>query len=330
MSDVVLPYIKVTPTRIVTYGVYEGVRRKTLITPTFQGVKGSDKSDSAAIKQRKRLSDAVNFMIYRTRRQSTFNARSQRNVKWRVNFVTVTLSSKQRHDVETLKRSIFDPFLQSLRRRFKVKNYVWRVERQKNGNVHWHIITDTWVDWAELRNCWNRHQEKLGYVSAFLKKHGHASPNSTDVHAVSKKKDVAAYLGKYMGKGLEKGKGGHQKVVWGRLWGCNSLISQFKGFSDLRTTEVSAALFRLRERYRADVIEGEYFTMFKVNLHERPVVPELAMIKGLLDEYIRSKEEDLFTPPTVEEKIESPSAITPSRVLPCWKQSSLFPCSVHM
>lgn len=52
-----------------------------------------------------------------------------------------------------------------------------------------------------LRDSWNKRLNNLGYIDTFEKKHGHRTPNSTDVHAVNNIKDLAAYMVKYMTKG---------------------------------------------------------------------------------------------------------------------------------
>ncbi|GAH86291.1 unnamed protein product, partial [marine sediment metagenome] len=45
--------------------------------------------------------------------------------------------------------------------------YVWRAEKQENGNIHFHFIVDNFIPWNELRNTWNRIQQNLGYISRF-------------------------------------------------------------------------------------------------------------------------------------------------------------------
>ncbi|GAH42212.1 unnamed protein product, partial [marine sediment metagenome] len=45
--------------------------------------------------------------------------------------------------------------------------YLWKAEKQKNGRIHFHIITDKFIPWNELRNVWNKHQQTLGYVTGY-------------------------------------------------------------------------------------------------------------------------------------------------------------------
>lgn len=51
-----------------------------------------------------------------------------------------------------------------------MKNYVWRMEFQANGNVHYHIATDTYIDYFFIQKQWNAILEKLGYVSRYAQK----------------------------------------------------------------------------------------------------------------------------------------------------------------
>jgi hypothetical protein len=51
-----------------------------------------------------------------------------------------------------------------------MENYVWRLEFQGNGNVHYHICTDVYIDYFLAQKIWNRIINKLGYVQAYKEK----------------------------------------------------------------------------------------------------------------------------------------------------------------
>lgn len=92
-----------------------------------------------------------------------------------VTFVTLTLPSKQVHHDNFLKEKCLDPmtkWLQDSTERTKRKGagvdaYLWRAESQKNGNLHFHLICDRWIDHEKLRTKWNQIIERLGYVTAY-------------------------------------------------------------------------------------------------------------------------------------------------------------------
>jgi hypothetical protein len=138
-----------------------------------------------------------------------------------LSWMTLTLSADQgnRTDAE-IKKHCLDPFLKAARRRWGMAHWVMRAERQKNGNLHFHFITTAWIPHQELRAVWNRSQDKLGFVQAFHKKHGHSDPNSTDIKSIQKLKQLQAYMTKYMVK-----LGPKNVKIGGRVWSCSESIS---------------------------------------------------------------------------------------------------------
>jgi hypothetical protein len=100
-----------------------------------------------------------------------------------VNFVTLSLASKQIHSDQVIKSKLLDSLLKESKRRWNVDHYIWKAEKQKNGSIHFHILTDVFIPYNELRNVWNRIQGKLGYIAGYRKarldehKHGfHYNP----------------------------------------------------------------------------------------------------------------------------------------------------------
>jgi hypothetical protein len=85
-------------------------------------------------------------------------------------FLTLTLPSKQKHNTSFITKNFFNQFITEMRAITKMKNFVWRLEFQSNGNVHYHIVTDTYIDYFTARRVWNRILEKEGYVSDYAEK----------------------------------------------------------------------------------------------------------------------------------------------------------------
>lgn len=49
-----------------------------------------------------------------------------------------------------------------------LRKYLWRAEPQKNGNIHFHVVLDQWIDKDEARKRWNEAVEELtGAVSMY-------------------------------------------------------------------------------------------------------------------------------------------------------------------
>ncbi len=122
-------------------------------------------------------------------------------IKFRVNFITLTIYSYgQFIPGKEAQKTLLEPLLLWLRRKHGMQLYLWKAELQSNRSdckqLHFHLTTDTYVPWEPLRDKWNELQREAGYLDSFFERHGHWSPNSTDVHALYKIGDPVAYIKK--------------------------------------------------------------------------------------------------------------------------------------
>lgn len=99
-------------------------------------------------------------------------------------FLTVTLPSEQIHTDAVINRQCLQPFLQMLKRHHGIENYFWRAEAQENGRVHFHILTDRFINKEDLQVSWNKAVNALGYVDRYYEQSGEACPPSTEIHRV--------------------------------------------------------------------------------------------------------------------------------------------------
>lgn len=149
----------------------------------------------------KKLKRAIQLLLASAKPKQHLNPKTNKWYTFKVNFITLTLPCDQGNITDKeLKSQVLDPWIKTARRQFKLGNYVWRAERQLNGNLHFHLTTETFIPYDQLRNTWNAKLERLGMISTFEKKWHHRSPNSTDVHAIHKIKNLAGYMSKYMTK----------------------------------------------------------------------------------------------------------------------------------
>lgn len=172
-------------------------------------------------------------------------------------FVTLTLSSKQNHEDNEIKRQMFSRFIEIMQKEKGVQNYIWRAEPQKNGNIHFHIIMDRFVEWQFVQERWNKLQARLGYIDKFEMKFGHRNPNSTDVHSLRKVENIAAYLCKYMTKNEPARK------IEGRIWGCSK---NFHGAKNPRVEIFDNVIEDLEELVKSGKVFRtilEYCTIFR-------------------------------------------------------------------
>lgn len=83
--------------------------------------------------------------IFRKNRNPVYN--------YRASFLTLTLPSDQTESDIEIKKCL-NLFFTDLRRVYNLKNYIWRSEIQKNGNIHFHIVIDIYIDFYVLKNYW--------------------------------------------------------------------------------------------------------------------------------------------------------------------------------
>lgn len=148
-------------------------------------------------------------------------------------FITLTLPAEQMHSDKDLNSKGLNRLLIKIKRSHSVKNYLWRAERQKNGNIHYHILVDKYISYKLINHYWNCILSDLGYIDKYREnqKLFHAkgfkvrtdllskwsyekqlkayrqgiadnwsNPNTTDIHSLKKVKNVTAYICKYTTK----------------------------------------------------------------------------------------------------------------------------------
>lgn len=199
------PVMQVRPFGLLVYDriEYPPSRRQGSESSPLRNLKGLEAySGYLTTGSRKRLQRAISIICAIAEPKTAFNNKLNREFKFRLNFITLTLPAPQGDiDDKTIKAKCLDVWLKAAKRRFKLRSYIWRAERQGNGNIHFHIVTDTYIPYDQLRDTWNDRLEALGFITRFEKKHGHRHPNSTDVHAIKNIRNLAAYFSKYMAKG---------------------------------------------------------------------------------------------------------------------------------
>jgi len=291
----------------------------------------SAKGNVSSIAKRK-MTKAVNYMLFITNDKTVTNQYTGKNFKFKIAFATLTLPATQIHSDNTIKSQCLNQVLIELKKYYHVRNYIWRAEKQKNGNIHFHILVDKFIPHQELRDRWNRIVNKLEYVDTYrsemqswhengfrvrknllrtwpLRKQKAAydrgarthwsSPNSTDIHSVQKIRDLKSYITKYVTKNevqnyalrIEKLKefreqnsniqnkvpGTKRKELIrkkrlrqstakkmmqkGRIWGCNTELSNLKGAQSVVDWNLEDELNELTENENVRVLKDQYFTI---------------------------------------------------------------------
>ena len=245
----VIPLLKMHPDKIIAYNSYHWDPVKPERKKNQPQSEEKEKAHINFLQSRrtadgklskiatKKISTAIDYLMLLSSKKTVALPYEGKNISFRVAFITLTLSSKQIHSDNEIKAQLLDSLLIELRKKYGVTLFVWRAEKQKNGSIHFHILIDKFVYWVELRDIWNRIQNKLGYVdryrekmktfhkkgfkfnkelskywdyekqkAAYLKgaKTDFQSPNSIDIHSLKKIKNVKNYVKKYVAKDEKK------------------------------------------------------------------------------------------------------------------------------
>lgn len=216
------------------------------------------------------LKRKINWLNYlaKPRKVTTYSGKTIYNFKCA--FLTFTLPAAQLESTKDFTNKYFNQLLTELRTRLKMDNYVWRLEFQKNGNVHYHLVTDTYADYFFVLKMWNRILSKGHYIDDFHArfsglslsdyrnkvdpdhkqdfkhiakryakgcKENWCQPPSVDVQAVTSQKAISSYLSKYFAKSADgnpiKNENDNAENSENlRLWFCSRSLSKLKTVTD--------------------------------------------------------------------------------------------------
>ncbi len=257
MADIIeVPYFSLRPDNLVVYSRFENYVPSFKQRETYNNLNDNrNKYNEISSHSKRRLRNALSFMLYMSKGKVTSGRKviskdlnNEINVvrakyrivkkqKYNLTFITLTLSGEQIHSDNEIKSKLLNHFFTVLRQKYFLKFYVWKAEKQENGNIHFHIITDKYIAWQSVRSIWNKIQNKKGFayvdrysckMQEFFKKgfrllpndkrsykkqyeaylvnkaNNWSDPNSTDIHAIYKIRNIASYFSKYMIKDVTK------------------------------------------------------------------------------------------------------------------------------
>lgn len=310
-----LDSISISPSGFAVYKEYIGVRRNLTLSDDFDTDSNKEKENNINSERTeknykdrfrtdgfisthtaKKIRQKILWLLFLAKDKKQYLSDSKRWVKFKLCFATLTLPSKQRHTDQVIKSKCLNQLLTELRMFHGVKLYLWRAEKQINGNIHFHILTDSFVDYRVLRMRWNRIINKLGYVDEYTRKmneeiknfsdyynmfinqgsymelirrynRGRASgwtdPNTTDIHSLIKIKNIVAYLSKYMAKDIRNKESLdmdtiEKQKVSGMLWGLSEKLSRLNKINLGTCTEIWESINNVWDNVKSYVNMGEW------------------------------------------------------------------------
>ena len=249
--------------------------------------------DKLSVQTKNKISKAIRYINFVSENKKVYNHHTSRSINFKIAFVTLTLSSPQIHSDNEIKSKLLNQLFVELKKYYKVEHYVWRCEKQLNGNVHFHILVDKFLPHEELKELWNRIQNKLGYVDRYSERMRKLSykeytqlfinnkkydkdkikkawikgksqqfryPNSVDVHGLQYISNIDNYLFKYMSKDEQN------KDIEGRLWGASRSIGNVQGARAIVDTDISNELEILYQSGYATFYNKDYYSICFIDI----------------------------------------------------------------
>jgi len=232
-------------------------------------------------------------------------------------FITLTLPFEQYHEDKEITKTILGTFFDKCRKIGILSNYVWRAEKQMNGNIHYHILSDTFVSYSLIYRLWKIALNSLGYVKKYTDKFRNMSFDEYKNLPHNKKQDlqkivdkyakgvrenwenppcvkvdycddinqVGSYIAKYTAKDSD-----NENIVTGRVWSCSSSVSEavkkFKSDEEFNKFWYCVGT----EMFKREVFESDYFSVCKFHFNSL-----ISWFKDTFD-YVRKMFIDVFKP----------------------------------
>jgi hypothetical protein len=315
---VLIPKVTIHPTKICLYSEVKWLKahakkfkepeNKEEIEEVNQSFLKSTRKNNGflSVNAKRSMFKAIDYLIITSDKKKVYSKVQKKYVNFKIVFITLTLPSKQIHSDKEITNKCFNQLLIELSKYHNVKKYVWRAEKQDNGDIHYHLLINEFIEWSELRKRWNRICNKLGYVDEYQarqkeffkngfrlsvnkndkrtvdrqrkayiigQKSDWTSPNSTDIHDTRKIHDIKKYVGKYMAKDptidLEMSESEMEaKIVKARLWSSSQNLSKITGCQLIEDWEISDELEKIAQESKCYQFKSSYFSVLCISIQD--------------------------------------------------------------
>jgi hypothetical protein len=311
-----IPLLSIHPTELYLYGErIEPITKTHNNNNSLKNLLNNNHHNTLSDTAKRKAKRAINYLLYQSKTKKAYNYKTKSMFEFKVNFITLTLPSRQIHTDQLIKKECLNQFLIEAKKKWNLTNYVWKSERQANGNIHFHILSDVFIPWLEMRNTWNRIVNKLGYVDRFTETNHKNNPNSTDIHSLKKVHNIKEYILKYM---IKKNKthnstakrklhpqqypnlyqknnlsNGVKKFLSktsnnGRIWSCSYELSNLTGGRSEINDEISKEIDQLKKDTKTKTVQKDYWTgVFYVQ--EKLQEKKYPYLYSLLSKYCEEK-----------------------------------------
>lgn len=145
---------------------------------------------------KRNLKSAIDFLLQITKPTKVKHPTKNKYYLHHLSVITLTIPTSEVIHPQEAYNKVLKPFLQYLTKTENVQHYIWKLEFQKRGQIHYHITLPNVIHWKLIRKKWNYLLNKNNYCKEYIEKYGNNDPNSTDIHKVYKIKNIQSYLAK--------------------------------------------------------------------------------------------------------------------------------------
>ena len=224
---------------------------------------------------KKRMSRAIDILCQCAIKKRIYNNVSKKYVTHRLSFITLTISSKSNITLKDGYELGLKRFLNILRKRKLITNYIWKAEIQQRGQLHYHITTTAFIDYQIIRDIWNNIQLSNGWLDDYYNSKGHYNANSTDIHAVKHVNDLSAYLIKEFVKSHQNNFSDN-----GKKWDCSHNLRGKKYFTVAETTENVLLIGKYKADNKIVEIKEDRYSIIKLNSIDRTALLTLTQLQN--------------------------------------------------
>lgn len=259
-----IPLIQFRSNSVICYTEYVGERsssRKENLRKHLKEIKETHKAYSGTITAgaKKRLTKAISLLVQTSKMRMVKNEVTGKHFPFKLSFLTLTIPySENRLNGKESNKMLLEPFLRSLRSRHGLKSYVWKMELQKNGMIHYHLTTNLFINHTKLKNEWNKILDRNGLLDSYRARTGNRFPNSTDIKSVKKIKDIEAYLIKYVSKDSQ-----NQEELKCKIWDCSLNLKKGDYFTTHLDNDYDRKLTKAVKEKKAIKFDGDRFVIYK-------------------------------------------------------------------
>lgn len=150
---------------------------------------------------------------------SIYNMPRQKKEQLLPTFTTLTYPILQTEDL-TARKNELNRFMIYMQRKNFMKRYIWKAEAQKNGSLHYHIVSDQFINKDLVRETWNK------CIPEAIAQYGKEA-YGTRIESVKDYDKAISYVLKYMTKNSEE-----RRQIGGNKWGSSDNLKKLSYFTE--------------------------------------------------------------------------------------------------